>query len=293
MKKLLLILCIGILLMGCNRQQQKTENVFFKGKDSYQREVVLQNEPLRVVSFSQAVTEAIFLLHAEDKLVGISQFCDYPPETQNIPKVGDLININVENVLKQRPDLVIVGSIVSDKTVKQFEKANIPVYCLKEEQRIDDLPRLIRTVGKLLNRTEAADQLAQNYHHKINQYKSNAPKSQKSVYYVVGFGATGDYTVPGNTFIHDIITLAGGRNIGESLTTWSVSREYLFQQDPDCIFIREEDYNSFCHTAPYNQLRAVKEGHAYPIPSSSIDNLCPRNFQVIDTMAERLQELAE
>lgn len=293
MKKILLVLCIATLLIGCNRQQQKTENVFFKGKDSYQREVVLEKEPLRVVSFSQAVTEAIFLLHAEDKLVGISQFCDYPPETKNIPKVGDLININVENVLKQRPDLVIVGSIVSDKTVKQFEKANIPVYCLKEEQRIDDLPRLIRTVGKLLNRTEAADQLAQNYHHKINQYKSNAPKSQKSVYYVVGFGATGDYTVPGNTFIHDIITLAGGRNIGESLTTWSVSREYLFQQDPDCIFIREEDYDAFCHTAPYNQLRAVKEGHAYPLPSSSIDNLCPRNFQVIDAMAERLQELAE
>ena len=291
MKKTLLFLCISILLFSCSQKKQESDTVFFKGKDSYQREVVLQNEPLRVVSFSQAVTEAIFLL--EEKLVGISQFCDYPPETQNIPKVGDLININVENVLKQRPDLVIVGSIVSDKTVKQFEKANIPVYCLKEEQRIDDLPRLIQTVGKLLNCTEAADGLAKNYHQKINQYKLNAPKSQKSVYYVVGFGATGDYTVPGNTFIHDIITLAGGRNIGAELTTWSVSREYLFQQDPDCIFIREEDYDAFCHTAPYNQLRAVKEGHAYPLPSSSIDNLCPRNFQVIDVMAERLQELAE
>ena len=103
MKKILLVLCIATLLIGCNRQQQKSENAFFKGKDSYQREVVLEKEPLRVVSFSQAVTEAIFLLHAEDKLVGISQFCDYPPETQKIPKVGDLININVENVLKQNP----------------------------------------------------------------------------------------------------------------------------------------------------------------------------------------------
>lgn len=293
MKKILLVLCIATLLIGCNRQQQKSENAFFKGKDSYQREVVLEKEPLRVVSFSQAVTEAIFLLHAEDKLVGISQFCDYPPETQKIPKVGDLININVENVLKQNPDLIIVGSIVSDKTVQQFEKVGIPVYCLKEEQRIDDLPRLIRTVGTLLNRTEAADILAKTYQLKIEHYKLKAPQSQKSVYYVVAFGETGDYTAPGNTFIHDIITLAGGRNIGEELTTWSVSREYLFQQDPDCIFIRDEDYETFCHTAPYNKLRAVKEGHAYPIPSSSIDNLCPRNFEVIDEMAKRLQELPE
>ena len=289
MKKIVLFLCVSLLLFACNRQKKESEDVFFKGKDSYQREVVLQHEPLRVVSFSQAVTEAIFLLHAEDKLVGISQFCDYPPETQNIPKVGDLININVENVLQQRPDLVIVGSIVSDKTVQQFEKAGIPVYCLKEEQRIDDLPRLIRTTGVLLNRNEAADSLARFYQQKIADYKAQACQSQKSVYYVVGFGATGDYTAPGNTFIHDIITLAGGRNIGETLTTWSVSREYLFQQDPDCIFIRDEDFDTFCHTAPYNQLSAVKKGHAYPIPSSSIDNLCPRNFQVIDEMARKLK----
>lgn len=289
MKKTLLLLCISLLLFACNHQTQEPEDIFFKGKDSYQREVVLQHEPLRVVSFSQAVTEAIFLLHAEDKLVGISQFCDYPPETEKIPKVGDLININVENVLKQHPDLIIIGSIVSDKTVKQFEKAGIPVYCLKEESRIDDLPKLIRTTGTLLNRAAAADSLARIYEKKIADYRAQSSQLQKSVYYVVGFGATGDYTAAGNTFINDIITLAGGRNIGESLTTWSVSREYLFQQDPDYIFIREEDFNTFCQTAPYDQLSAVLNGHAYPIRSSSIDNLCPRNFDIIDEMAKKLK----
>ena len=289
MKKTLLFLCISILFFSCNSKKKESDTVFFKGKDSYQREVVLQHEPLRVVSFSQAVTEAIFLLHAEEKLVGISKFCDYPPETQNIPKVGDLININVENVLKQRPDLIIIGSIVSDKTVQQFEKAGIPVYCLKEERHIDDLPALIRTTGVLLNRQAAADSLARIYQQRIADYKAQADQSEKSVYYVVGFGATGDFTAAGNTFINDIITLVGGRNIGESLTTWSVTREYLFQQDPDYIFIREEDFDTFCHTAPYDRLSAVKNGHAYPIRSSSIDNLCPRNFEVIDEMARKLK----
>lgn len=290
MKNICSILCICLLCLACNHQTVNNKEVFFKGTDSYQREVVLENEPLRVVSFSQAVTEAIYLLHAEKKLVGISKFCTYPPETEAVPKVGDLLNINVESVLQQRPDLIIVGSVVSKSTVEKFEKAGIPVYCLKEEKRLADLPNLVRVTGKLLNKSAEAEKLADEYAEKISHAKSQSRVSEKTVYYVVGYGATGDFTAAGNTFIHDIITLAGGKNIGQALTTWNVSREFLFQQNPDCIFIREEDCENFCHTKPYMELEAVKSGHVYPIPSGWIDNLCPRNFNAIDYISAKLQD---
>lgn len=288
MKRAFLLFTLVALFFGCQHAPKQGDEVFFKGKDSYERDVLIKNEPQRIVSFSQAVTEAIYLLHAEKKLVGISTFCTYPPETEKITKVGDLLNINVESVLAQRPDLIIVGSVVSPKTVDNFEKAGVPVYCLKEEDRLADMPRLIRSTGRLLNRDAAADSLAKVYEGKIRQYQSRAAIGDKSVYYVVGFGASGDFTASGNTFIHDIITLAGGRNIGEPLTTWSVSREFLFQQDPEYIFIRKEDLESFCNTAPYNLLTAVKEGRIYPIESGWIDNLCPRNFLAIDYIAEKI-----
>ena len=99
---------------------------------------------------------------------------------------------------------------------------------------------------------------------------------------MVGFGKTGDFTAPGNSYIHDIITLAGGRNIGEDLTTWSVNREHLFEQDPDLIFIREEDLETFCQTYPYTLLTAVKEHRVYPINSGWIDTPSPRNMLAIE-----------
>lgn len=282
MRKFIVLLCLTVVFCACRHKEEKSSDIFFKGKDSYQREVVLNSEPLRVVSFSQAVTEGIYLLHAEDKLVGISTFCDYPPETKNIAKVGDLLNINVESVLAQHPDLIIVGSIVSKATVEKFEKAHVPVFCLKEEKRLSDLPELIRTLGKLVNRVPAADSLARSFEQQISAYRQAIPVNEKSVYYVVGYGASGDFTAAGNTFIHDIITLAGGRNIGKDLDTWSVSREFLFQQNPEYIFIREEDKETFCKTEPYSRLDAVKTGHVTAIPSGWIDNLCPRNFQAIE-----------
>lgn len=232
----------------------------------------------------------MYLLHAENKLVGVSQYCTYPPEIQNIAKVGDLQNINVESVLLRNPDLVIVGSVVSKPTVQKFEKANIPVYCLKEEQHLSDLPKMARTLGQLLNKETEADALAAGFERKISEYRSAVSKGEASVYYVVGFGKAGDFTAGGNTFIHDIITLAGGRNIGENLATWSISREYLFQQDPDYIFIRREDCESFCNTYPYTLLSAVKNKKVYPIESGWIDILSPRNFDAVDYIRSTISQ---
>lgn len=290
LKKVFFIFCLCTAFCACVRKDQSAEKAFFKGRDSYNREVVIQHEPLRVVSFSQAVTEIMYLLHAENKLVGVSQYCTYPLETQNIAKVGDLQNINVESVMRLRPDLIIVGSVVSKPTVQKFEKAAVPVYCLKEEQHLSDLPKMVRTMGNLLDKSGEADALALDFEKKLSAYKSNADTTRASVYYVVGFGEAGDFTAGGNTFIHDIITLAGGRNIGEDLATWSISREYLFQQDPDCIFIRKEDCESFCNTYPYTLLSAVKNKKVYPIESGWIDILSPRNFDAVDYIRSTISQ---
>ena len=85
----------------------------------------------------------------------------------------------------------------------------------------------------------------------------------------MGSSVQGDFTAPQNSHIHEIITLAGGQNIGEKLNSWNISREYIFQSDPDIIVIRKEDANAFVHTQPYSNLRAVREGNVFPIESVS------------------------
>lgn len=289
MRKIAFLFAAAALLFSCSKTDKVAHNCFFEGKDAYDRELRIQDEPQRIVSLSPAATEIAFLLHAEDKLVGVSDYCTYPPEALQLPKVGKLLNINTESILRLNPDLVIIGSIVSKKDVEKMENAGITVFSIKAEEHIDDLLSSISTLGTLLNRTRQADSLKQSYSTQLSNMQPPKKDTKPKVYYVVGFGDGGDYTAPQNSFIHDIITLAGGSNVGETLSTWNISREYLFQEDPDFIFIREEDCQRFCQTEPYSQLSAVRNQHVFPIPSGWMDILSPRNLLAIQYINQKIQ----
>ena len=108
------------------------------------------------------------------------------------------------------------------------------------------------------------------------------------MYYVVGFGASGNFTAGGNTFINDIIRMAGGRNIAEDVEGWSYSLEALVKEDPDYIIVRREDSAAFCAMKPYNTLDAVREGHVIGIESGTMDLQVPRNIDAILYLRERM-----
>lgn len=252
--------------------------------DSYQREVVLQKEPQRIVSLSPAITELLFMIGAGDRLVGISDYCQYPDETQKIPKVGGMQNINMETLLSLHPDVVLIGSMVSQEDVDKIEKLNIPVIALIEESDITGISTLMLNLGKITNQDSVARVEADRWQQTLENFRQHNVLRQgppKSVYYVVGFGETGDFTAPKGSHIHQIIELAGCRNVGEDVSTWNVSREFLFQADPDIIVVRKEDMQSFCSLYPYTLLKAVKNKKVYPIESSWIDIVTPRNLKAI------------
>ena len=122
----------------------------------------------------------------------------------------------------------------------------------------------------------------------ITQSHNNAitPK----VYYVVGFGPTGNFTAGGNTFINDIIRMAGGRNIAEAVEGWSYSLEALMKEDPDYIIVRREDSAAFCAMKPYDRLSAVRQGHVIGIVSGTLDLQVPRNIDAILYLRRRMSE---
>ena len=109
-----------------------------------------------------------------------------------------------------------------------------------------------------------------------------------TAYYVVGFGAGGNFTAGGNTFINDIIRMAGGRNIAEGIEGWSYSLEALMKEDPDYIIVRREDSAAFCDMKPYNRLSAVKNGHVIGIVSGTLDLQVPRNIDAILYLRKRM-----
>lgn len=290
MKRLLaiitLVVCFG-LLGGCKSPERTKQTMFFEWTDAYNRPVSLEKEPQRIVSLSPAITEIVCLVGAQDKLVGVSDFCNYPESVKSLPKMGGMQNINMEALMSVRPDVVLIGSIVSKKDVAAIEKLNIPVIAIREEKSLEGMSDVIAVIGKIANQTSTADVQIAEWKSKLSdiQKKQKLTKaSRPSIYYVVGFGDAGDFTVPKKSHIHEIIELAGGRNVGENLSAWNVSREFLFQEDPDFILIRREDYDAFCTRQPYTELSAVKNHKVYPIESGWIDIVSPRNLKAVELL---------
>lgn len=266
----------------------RQKEAFFTWEDSYHRSIELKEAPQRIVSISPAITEVMFLVGAQDKLVGISDFCKFPPETEKITKVGGMHNINFEVLLSLHPDVVLIGSMVSQKDVDAIEQMGIPVVCIVEESSLEGMSEMMEVIGRITQCEEKGNAEAAQWREKITERKTHAPapENRKCVYYVVGFGDGGDFTAPKNTHIQEIIELAGARNAGDSLTGWNISREYLFKVDPDIILVRREDSAAFVSRHPYTQLNAVKGGSVYGIESGWIDVVSLRNMNAVDYIAE-------
>ncbi|MDL2309391.1 ABC transporter substrate-binding protein [Bacteroidales bacterium OttesenSCG-928-B11] len=291
---LLVFAGIFLLLSGCKgkvEQPATASNPSFCWTDSYGREVVLMEKPERIVSLSPGITEMVFMLGAGDYLVGISDFCKYPPETEKIAKVGGMQNFSIEYVVSLKPDVVLIGSIVRKDDVNKIEMMGIPVIAIREEEKIEGIYNTLTVLGKMLGKEDKAAaeiEAMKEKMSKIDTLVSELP-SRPKLYYVAGFGDAGDFTAPAGSHIHEILSLAGGQNIGAGLSSWAISREFLFQQNPDYIIIRKEDAEHFCQTYPYTKLTAVINSKIIPIESGWIDIVSPRNIWGIELINEKLR----
>ena len=288
-----LVVSVLLTLFACNGSVSTHQPINVSTTDTvtddYERTVVVPANPQRVVSLSPAVTEIIYALGAENLLVGRTDFCTYPPEAAEIPSIGGISNLNVEKIMSLNPDLVISGSMVGKKVTDQMDKMGTPMVCVIEKNRFEALYDNIAAIGHLVGKTAEADSLNTLLKDRASQLPTtNYPLS--TVYYVVGFGAGGNFTAGGNTFINDIIRMAGGRNIAENIDGWSYSLEALVGEDPDYIIVRREDSAAFCSMKPYNRLSAVKQGHVIGIESGTLDLQVPRNIDAVLYLRQRMNQ---
>lgn len=272
------------LLIGCSSPNTRIENssFFFSTTDMYGREISIIEKPTRIISLSPGITELIYLMKADSLLVGISDYCTFPSETQKKEKLGKITNVNIEKVISLDPDVVLIGSIISRDWVEKIEQSGIQVIAFDFESSFNQLFKNIDLLGSLLDKKSIADSLSNEYH-KILANIDTTKMNHTSVYYVVGFGESGDFTAPQSSSISEIISLAGGKNVGDILTSgWQINREILFEENPDIILIRREDFDAFVKMPPYTSLDAVKKNHVFPIESGWIDLVSPRNFLAIE-----------
>lgn len=267
------------LCVACGNRQENTATECFAFTDDYGVRCMVPKNPRRIVSLSPAVTEIVFAVGAGDMLVGRTEFCDYPPQVEEIENIGGISNLNAEKVISLKPDLVIGGSMIPEKTSKLIGKAGIPVACVIEKENFEGLFENITKIGLLTNHVPEAEKLNDSLKDRLSEVAFDVATDTPSVYYVVGYGKSGNFTAGGNTFINDMFRKAGTRNIAENITGWEFGLEALLSADPDYVIIRKEDAENFVRTEPYDRLSAVRNHRVIAVESAYLDLQVPRNIE--------------
>lgn len=255
--------------------------------DSFGNEVTLEKEPERVISAAPNITEIIYDIDAEGKLVGRTDYCDYPPDVLTIESIGTLITPDIEKIIGLEPDIVIASTHFNEENLKKLEDAGIKIISLYEENDVSGVYTMIETLGKALNKQDIAEEKVSEMKKTIGDVES-AIKGEKepTVYYVVSYGEGGDFSAPENTFVGGLIKLAGGQNIVPASDNWSFSLEALLEADPEIIVVGKGQKDGFMSAEGYKELTAVKEGKIYEIDSNIIDRQGYRNAEGVLELAK-------
>ena len=216
---------------------------------------------VRVVSLAPSLTEIICAIGANDCLVGRSSACHFPTDVvKRVPVAGDFGVPVLEALAKCAPDLVVTVDMEDQNAAQAIEHlgirhASIPCRLL------DDIPRAMRTVGKLLHREAAAEKLASEFADTLAALRKQRPATRRRVFVEIW----GDplMTAGKKSFLNDLIELAGGTNIAGDVARdfFEISSETVLARDPEVIVLLEGTAPAVSQRTGWQQISAVKTGH--------------------------------
>ncbi|MGD9902645.1 MAG: ABC transporter substrate-binding protein [Vicinamibacterales bacterium] len=256
--------------------------------------------PRRIVSLVPALTEMLFAIGAGPQVVAVSSFDTHPPAVTRLPKVGALLDPDVERVLSLSPDLVAVyGSQVDLK--RQLARASIPVFDYRHAG-LADVFTTLRALGARTGHAARADQVASGLEARIDAVRRRvAPRPRPRVLLVFGreTGALRNvYASGGRGFLHDMLTAAGGVNVFADVRQESVqaTTEVMLTRAPDVILeLRERADWTAADTAAAKaawarlaSVPAVQAGRVLVLAGEGLVVPGPRVADAVERLADAL-----
>ena len=195
--------------------------------------------PTRIISLIPAVSEMLFAMRAGVEVVAVSSFDDYPPQVRNLPRVGALLDPDLERILALKPDLVIVYESQVDLR-RQLERASIPMFVYKHAG-LADVTTTIRQLGTRIGRDAEAKTLVAGIDNALTNIRTRvAGRPRPKTMLVFGRDALalrGIYASGGVGFLHDMLMAAGGENVFADVAQQSVqaTSEIILVRAPEVI----------------------------------------------------------
>lgn len=245
--------------------------------------------PRRIVSLAPAITETLFALGAGPQVVGVSQYCDYPPEVLKLPKIGSFLTPNIEAIAGLRPTIVIGLQTSSDlREIRALKEMGFTVLMVDDDS-IAGIEAGIRTIGNAIGRAPDAHALLDRIQLKIAAIEDRLRLvPDRRVLMVVGHQPM--VAVGAGTYLDELLTMARASNISAtSAQAWPrLSLEYIIAMRPQVILDGQmgTDPNSpSTFWAKYPTIPAVRDHRVIGYPENPTLHPGPRIAQTLELLA--------
>ena len=260
--------------------------------DSLGSTVHLPPDPQRIVAFAPSITEIIFALEQQQRLIGVTIYSDYPEAAKSLPRVGSYVRLDLERIVALRPDLCIATKDGNPKAlIERLESMDIPVF-VTDPRNLESVMQTIGDLGAILHATDRANALVGNMRLRIQQIKSLIAESNDKPRVFFQIGITPIVSVGTDTFIHELIVYAGGINLGEGKASYPrFSREQVLGLKPDVFII-----SSMARGVAFDKVRkewyrwphlpAVRNNRIFLVDSDLFNRPTPRLVDSLETLAK-------
>ncbi len=247
--------------------------------------------PHRLVSLGPTITEKLYLLGAQDNLVGVTTYCVRPPEACAKEKIGNVTQVNVEKIVDLKPDLVLATSLTDHRAVESLKRLGIHVIVFDEPRSYAETNEQFLELGRIVGREREAREIIRTTDQRVVAIRKRIKGlSRPSVFVQLGtkplFAATKD------SFVNDFIEFAGGTNIALEAKSGFYSREEVLKQDPDIIILVGMDAQTANEKKVWQKfraLKAVKNDRIFIMDSYRVCSPTPRTF--VDALEEMVKAL--
>lgn len=266
--------------------------------DDLGREVKIQKLPQRIISLAPSNTEILFALGLEDKIVGVTQYANYPEAAKAKPRVAGYSTPDMEKVVSLEPDLILAQSIHEKTVLPVLENLGLTVI-VTSAKSLDAVLQDITLMGQIMGKSRAAARLVDDLSDRIEAVAAKTegltPEQRPRVLYVIWHDPI--WTMGSETFSNDLIQKAGGANIfaDDFKKSRVVSLEAVVVRNPQVIIVSgmgttgDLIYNSIKAHPRLSAVEAIVKGRVYQIDGDIIERPGPRIVDGLEQVARFIQ----
>lgn len=290
MKKLSHIIIFALILLcfiSCKTSEITTKNTR-EITDDLGRKVSLPNQVSKVVSLAPNLTEIVFAVDAGDKLVGVTEFCNFPEDAKKIQKVGDTMKPNLENIIALKPDVVLVSTASQLETFAQtLEKQGIAVF-VSNPNSFDSIYKTIYQVGEIFGKNEKSSEVVNALKKRVAEVETKT-NNAKDVKVFVQISREPLFTIGKDSFLTDLINRAGGFSVTADIATAypNISKETALTYQPDTIILSDSPDNQNPNEV-FLDSTAVKTNKVFKINADILSRPSPRVVDALEQIAKVL-----